>query len=191
MDSKQKGKQVITRFGFGEIIEVSDFQSKVRLEKPFLGEEIRSFDNRSEIFDFSDYAVLMVINAPQAVLSTAQYYPTREKVREVLNLPWPPDQSCYLLDFEKLNFDLNFQPGLLINKGFTWQSAWLDRWGRNEIENFSSIEKARSFLNDYRKTMHSTGVGMTLSVLLAMETKKILAYVVLAEIGIILDKGFL
>ncbi|GAI12156.1 unnamed protein product, partial [marine sediment metagenome] len=37
MDSKQKGKQVITRFGFGEIIEVSDFQSKVRLEKPFLG----------------------------------------------------------------------------------------------------------------------------------------------------------
>lgn len=191
MKGQQSGKRVITRFGFGEIVKEGETESKVKLDKPFLGEEIRSFDNRSEIFDFSDYAVLMVINTPQAVLSTVQYYPTREKAREAANLPWPPDQCCYFLDFKNLTFDLNFQPGLLIKEGFTWQSAWLDRWGRNDINNFSSINQASSFLNDYRKTMHSTSVGMTISVLLAMDDKKILAYTILTEVGIVLDKGLL
>lgn len=191
MKGQQQDKTVITRFGFGEIVKEGEPESKVKLDKPFSGEEIKGFDNRSEIFDFSDYAVLMVINTPQAVLSTVQYYPTSEKAREVLNLPWPPDQSCYFLDFKRLEFDLNFQPGLLIKEGFTWQSAWLDRWGRNDINNFSSIEEARSFLNSFRETMRSTSVGMTLSVLLAIETKKILTYIILTEVGIVLDKGLL
>lgn len=186
-----EGRRVITRFGFGEIIEEGQSKSSLKLDMPFLGEEIKSFDNRSEIFNFSDYAVLMVINTPQAMLSTAIYFPTQEKAKEIFNLHWPPDQCCYLLDFKNLTFELNFQPGLLINEGFNWQSAWLDRWGKNDIYNLSSTEEAGTFIESFRKTMLATSIGITISVLLAMENKKILSYIVMAETGIVLDRGFL
>jgi hypothetical protein len=185
-----KGR-VITRFGFGRITRKGELASRIKLEKPSLGRKIVELNNRSEIFNFSDYAVLMVINAPQAVLSNVQFYQSKEKAREIFSLPWPPDQSCYLLDFEKRKFEMNFQPGLYIQEGVSWQSAWVDRWGQNEILNFPSISEAKNFLSLYLKTTGGTSCGIHFSVLLEMETRKILAYVLLTEAGVTLAKNFL
>lgn len=180
---------VITRFGLGNVLGGNERIIKVRLDKPFLNKEILELKSRGEVFQFCDYAVLMVINAPQATLSNIQFYPTKEKAEEVINLPRPPDQSCCLLDLKNLTFELNFKPGPLINKGFTWQSAWLDRWGINDINNFPLLKEAKAFVAEYRQKMHSTTVGIVFSALLDMEKKDILSYIVLTEVGIVLDRG--
>lgn len=152
--------RVITRFGFGEADRYGDGPLvEVKLDEPWLHEHSMKLHRRDEVFLWSDWATVRVLNVEGAgFFSNIRCHPTREDAERQLRGAGPPNETTFFLDLTTGEAEVNRRLGLSARK-FLLLNPWLDRWARERTWLPTRLDRAvRLFTRRRDRLVGGTGI---------------------------------
>lgn len=162
--------RVITPFGFGEVEKLPESGSiTVDLEQSFLGKSSMWLDRISQVFPFTDFAVVRVLNITgSGWFSNLQFQRESQPYPSVFT---PPDETTFLLHVLTGHFSVDRELGILAQK-FLWIQPWVDRWSVERSTPLDDGDVARAVFDVERKRTVGS-LGIQASILLDMRAQKI------------------
>lgn len=172
--------RVITPFGFGKAdLDTQEQRIPVELDVPFLGEKTRILDRRSEIFLYSSWAVVRILNiSGEGWFSNLQFYSSIEEARRISRNPAPPDETRFCLDLLEGTFEIDQSLGLLAGEAILVQ-PWVDRWAREETYPTEDLGNAISVFESQALSIDAVSGGILSQILLDLKNSKILRFRIL------------
>jgi len=189
--------RVITRFGLGTAEDGCATPTvEVKLDKPFLDKPFITLERASEIFPWSDWATVRVLNVDGiGFISNIRLHLPTAWAHRYLQEPGPPNETTFFLDLTSGNGELNRELGGLAGN-FVWMNPWLDRWAPERTECFEEQESAvRAFAERREQMVGGTGIACSLLLDIRRQPRvvKLLWFYVLTEDshGPVFEKKFI
>jgi hypothetical protein len=144
MSAKPGTERVLTPFGFGRQLSSEFSRAVVELEEPHLGDKKLSLDLRSEVFAFSDHALIRVLNVTGVgLVSTMQFYPgCWGAIERALHAPCPPDETRILVHLDTGRIEVSHDMLGSPDGQYLRIDPWIDRWASERVRGWDDKAKA-------------------------------------------------
>lgn len=151
--------RVITRFGFGEAqlsFPARDENIAVHLDKTFRGGETMDLHRIAEVFPFTDYATVRVINTSSPTkkgpfFSNLQFHLSPTEAERLLSIPTPVDETTLVLNLENGTFKAN-RTFSVLPEGTIALAPWVDRWAPGPPMAFGDVVSGVEVFDHVRET---------------------------------------
>jgi hypothetical protein len=198
--------RVLTSTGFGEVND-SYFEEDTDLVEVTMEDQSdplggKQLSLRDDIYDWGDYAVIRVVVVEGNVGFYSNILPFIDRMEAMAfyNAPSPGGETRFLLNLDEGTFQVSRQLGLLAGR-YLRISPWLDRWA-SERRPFEGVEDDEGQGFDLMRSVAEfdittearvgTSGGILSDVLLDLDRKKILRFVIFAMVcrGAVFNKRF-
>lgn len=187
------GLRVITRFGLGIVLGLSEIPSegrvRIHLDKETKTGEKEMMIETSGVYPETDCLLIRLAHLPMGWVSSLMFLTSSAFGRWLLHQKAPDDEVQIVLDLVNGSFVSNRPLSFLMKKLFMLE-PWLDRW-HHEIIDTDSFDRRDSvlvdtFRNRQAKMAGTTG-GISSSFLLELDPDgfrgKIHSYYIVSEVG--------
>lgn len=188
--------RVVTAIGLGEIDpgEHPGTLPTVHLNAPCTLEQPARVMAESEVFPFSDFALVRVVNATGVgVISNLQFLASYAELEQAFVSPRPPDETRFALDLERGSFSQT-PLGFAVER-YLWLQPWLDRWSK-EMSGHQYLEREEDptpqEFDQWQAQCGGTGGGIFCPAFLDIDDRQILrfAIAVTAPRGVVFCRRF-
>jgi len=173
--------RVVTPCGLGNTDEDVDFTGilEVKLDESFAGQEVHELQAGTEVFPFTEWAVVRVLNVSGVgYISNFQFQESPINHSFPWTFPVLPDEVTFFLELTTGKLIVNQELGLLA-QDFMMIRPWVDRWGRERAEVFKTREEA---IAGFRKELKEVAgsAGLSSAILIDVQNEKLLSFALFA-----------